>query len=243
MTQPTFFTVTADYRSVLADTEIDLDADGQIAPISAVVTFKPVLRDGDAIRAMNASPRPIAYVPAPVVAKLGTDGRLKLRDDPDGTRVIVATYANLPGTGNAANYYRVTATGLHYRWNGSGYDEIPPYQPVKLLANTNLLNLDFALYYTVTFSQVIYNGRVGKLRGFTFEAPSFDTEVSLIEVMPEPGDTGGRGINAPMLLSAYFNEDGELVFVNADNTVLDPVDVPDGVTVFVDNGDSTWTAA
>jgi hypothetical protein len=240
---PTFFTVTADYRSVLADTEIDLDADPQIGPISAVVTFKPVLRDGDAIRAINASPRPIGYVPAPVVAKLGTDGRLKLRDNPDGTRVIVATYFNLPATGNVANYYRVTTTGLYYRWNGSGYDEIPPFQPVRLLANTELLNLDFALYYTVTFSQVIYNGRAGKLRGFAFQAPDSDIEVSLIEVMPEPGDTGGRGINAPMLKSAYFDENDELVFVNADNTVLDPVDIPDAITVFVDNGDSTWTFA
>jgi hypothetical protein len=241
MPQPTFFTVTADFRSVLADTEIDLDADGQIVPISAVVTFKPVLRDGDAIRAINASPRPIGYVPAPVVAKLGTDGRLKLRDDPDGTRVIVATYANLPATGNVANYYRVTATGLYYRWNGSGYDEIPPHQPVRLLANTELLDLGFALYYTVTFSQVIYNGRAGKLRGFTFEAPRFDTEVSLIEVMPEPGDTGGRGINTQFLQSAYFNEDGKLVFVNAGGSAIAPIDIPSGVLVFIDNGDSTWS--
>jgi hypothetical protein len=59
--------------------------------------------------------------------------------------------------------------------------------------------------------------------------------------MPQAGSTGGQGINAPMLLSASFNEDGELVFVNADGSLLAPIEIPDGYTAFVDNNDSTWS--
>lgn len=240
MTTPTYFTVVADYRAVVADLTTDLNADPEIQPLSAIVTFKPMIRDGDVIIAADASPRPTGFVPAPITAKINTSGRLCLRDVPDGTRQNVANESVLPGTGDATKYYVSLDTGIHYRWVGSSYVEIPPYQPVRLLANSPLLNLD-ALFYQVTFTQVIYNGRVGKLKGFVFEAPSYDTEVSLISVMPPPNQTGGVGINAPMLLSAYWNDNNELVFVNADGTLLQPIQIPSGVLVFIDNGDSTWS--
>jgi hypothetical protein len=67
--------------------------------------------------------------------------------------------------------------------------------------------------------------------------------VSLIEVMPPPNKITASGINAPMLQSAYFDTDGRLVFVNADGTVLSPIEIPLAATVFVDNGDSTWSVA
>lgn len=243
MTTPIYFTVTGDYRAVVADLSTDLNADPEIQPLSAIVTFKPMIRDGDMIIAVDATPRPTGFVPAPITAKISTSGRLCLRDVPDGTRQNVANQAALPGTGDPAKYYVALNTGIHYRWTGSAYVQIPPHQPVRLLANSPLLELD-ALWYQVTFTQVVFNGRAGKLKGFTFQAPSFDTEVSLLEVMPPPNQTGGVGINAPMLASAYFNDDDELVFVNADGTVLNPIsDVPDAYTVFVDNGDSTWTVA
>lgn len=243
MAEPTYFTVVADFRSVGADTTADIDADPTITPVSAIVTFRPVINDGEALLAVDADPRPIAYIPASIVAKIGTDGRLKLRDDPDGTRVTVATYGALPSTGNAVNYYVVTATGKYYRWTGSAYVEILPYQPVRLLANTPLLGLgDTPLTYSVTFSQVVYNGKVGRINGFTFQAPVADFTVNLVGVMPAIGaGSSGNGINAPMLLSGYFNGDGELVFVNADGSELDPITVPSGVLSFVDNGDGTWT--
>jgi hypothetical protein len=241
VTAPAYFTVTADYRAVVADLTTDLNADPEIQPLSAIVTFKPLIRDGDAIIAADASPRPTGFVPAPIAGKINTSGRLCLRDVPDGTRQNVANQAALPGTGDPTKYYVALDTNTHYRWTGSAYVEIPPYQPVRLLANSPLLDLD-ALWYQVTFSQVVYNGRAGKLKGFTFEAPSYDTEVSLIGVMPPPNQTGGVGINAPMLLSAYFNNDDELVFVNADGTLLAPIgDIPSAYSIFVDNGDSTWT--
>lgn len=240
MTSPAYFTVTADYRAVVADLSTDLDADPEIQPLSAVVTFKPLIRDGDVIVAAEAAPRPTGFVAAPVVAKVNTSGRLCLRDVPDGTRQNVANQAALPGIGDPAKFYVANNTGTHYRWTGSGYVEIYPYQPVRLLANSALLELD-ALWYQVTFSQVIYNGRAGKLKGFVFQAPSYDTEVSLIGLTPPPNQTGGIGINAPLLLSAFWNADGELVFVNADGSILEPITVPNGVLAFTDNGDSTWS--
>lgn len=240
MTTPAYFTVVADFRAVVADLTTDLNADPEIQPVSAVVTFKPMIRDGDVILAADAAPRPTGFVAAPITAKINTSGRLCLRDVPDGTRQNVANQAALPATGDPAKYYVALNTGIHYRWTGSGYAEIPPYQPVRLLANSPLLELD-ALFYQVTFTQVIYNGRAGRLKGFVFEAPSYDTEVSLITVMPAPNQTGGVGLNAPMLLAAYFNGDNELVFVNADGTLLEPITVPTGVMAFTDNGDSTWS--
>lgn len=240
MTAPVYFTVSADFRAVVGDLNTDLNADPELQPISATITFRPLIRDGDVIRAVEAAPRPTGFVAAPIVGRINTAGRLCLREVPDGTQVNVTNFAALPAVGDPTKFYKATSTGLHYRWTGSAYVEIPPFQPVRLLANSPLLDLD-ALFYSVTFSQVIYNGRAARLKSFVFEAPSFDTEVSLIDVMPPPGQTGGVGINAPMLLSAYFNGDNELVFVNADGTLLDPITVPSGVLAFTDNGDSTWS--
>jgi hypothetical protein len=39
-----------------------------------------------------------------------------------------------------------------------------------------------------------------------------------------------------------FDEDGDVVFENADGSNLDPIAIPEGYLVFVDNGDSTWSA-
>jgi hypothetical protein len=241
MTNLTYFTVVADFRSVVADLSTDLDHDPQIGPVTAVVTFKPLLRDGDAILAADATPRPTGFIAAPIVAKINSSGRLVLRDVPDGTRQIVDDIADLPGTGDVAKYYVADDTGIHYRWNGDDYDEILPYAPVRLLADTALLELDQPLYYSVAFSSVLLNGRAGRLKGFNFQAPVSDYAVSLIEVMPPPGQSAAQGINAPMLLSGDFNGDGDLVFTNADGSLLDPIGIPAGTLLFIDNEDGTWS--
>jgi hypothetical protein len=239
MTQPTFFTITADYRSVLADTEIDLDSDPQIGFISALATFKPVLRDGDAILAINATPRPTAYVPAPVVAKLDTDGRLKLRSDPDGVRVNVANFPALPTTGDPTRYYVVASTGKFYRWTGSAYAEILPYQPVRLLANSELLQLASPLFYTVIFSQVIFNGRAGKLNSFSFQAPSSDVTLNLIEVMRQPGQPP-TGITRITPTGVRQLTDTSFVFTNGGIDIPEPIDIGDSlVSDFDDRLDDT----
>jgi len=225
MTNPTYFTVVADYRAVVIDLETDIDPDPQVVPLSAVVTFRPVLRDGDAILATDASPRPIGFVPAPITAKINTAGRLVLRDVPDGTRVTAANLAAFPVTGDASCYYIATDTGLYYRWNGSGYVEILPYQPVRLLADTELLELGSPLYYSVTFSQVIYNGKVGKLNGFTFQAPNSDVPggLNLIEVMRQPGQPAG-GITriAP---GGVRIQDGNIIFTFDGIDLADPIPI------------------
>ncbi len=223
MTLPEYFTVLGDFRSVVADLATDLDHDPQIGPVTATVTFKPMLRDGDAILATDATPRPTGYIAAPIVAKINSSGRLVLRDVPDGTRQIVDDITALPGTGDATKYYVADDTGAHYRWNGIDYDEILPYAPVRLLADTPLLELETPLYYTVTFSNVLFNGRAGKLNSFTFAAPNTgDAEVNLIEVMRQPGQPAAGGTKvAPNAIRS--DGAGNLIFS------FDGVDIPDPV--------------
>lgn len=154
MTAPVWFTVTADYKSVLQDASSDADYDGELGPVSATCTFTPILNNGDVILAVEASPRPTGFVPTPVVARIDvTDGRLKLRVDPDDG-----------GTGT--------------------------FTPVRLLANSPLLELDGDLAYRAVFSNVVFGARPGYLKPVTFLAPATDTEVNLITATPIPGSPG-----------------------------------------------------
>ena len=147
MPQPVYFTVTADYKAFVEDADTDSDYTPEQVPVSATVTFTPLVNTGDVVRALGASPRPVGYIPAPVTAIIDTaDGRLKLRTTPDS--------------------------------GGSG-----DFAPVRLLGTSDLLDLDGPLFYSVSFSNVVYaNGRRGTIAGFTFEAPDTDTEVNLISV-------------------------------------------------------------
>lgn len=222
MTNPTFFTVVADYKSVVVDLEADVDADPQLGPITAKVTFTPVLNKGDVILATDASPRPTGYVGAPIVARIDTDGRLKLRVEPDGDRDNYANLAAFPATGLAAKVYYDIAEATFYRWNGSAYVETLPYAEVRLLADTALLELDGDLYYKVTFSEVTFNGASGYISPFTFQAPTSDTAVlNLIEVTPVPGQPAS-GITkiAP---GAVRLESGEIIFSFAGVDIPDPL--------------------
>lgn len=187
MTSPTYFTVIADYKSVVADLASDVDADPTLGPVTAKVTFQPILASGDVILATNASPRPTGYIGAPIVARIDTDGRLKLRVEPDGDRDDFANVAAFPGTGTTAKVYFAIDTQTFYRWTGSAYAETYPYAAVRLLADTALLELASDLYYRVSFSEVVFNGGPGYLAPFTFQAPSTDTTINLIEVGRQPG--------------------------------------------------------
>jgi hypothetical protein len=221
MTAPTFFTVVADYKSVVVDLASDVDADPQLGPITAKVTFTPVLAKGDVILATNASPRPTGYLAAPIVARIDADGRLKLRVEPDGDRDDFATTAAFPATGTTAKVYYAINTQTFYRWTGSAYAVTYPYAAVRLLADTPLLELDGDLYYKVSFSEVIFNGQNGYISPFVFQAPTTDTELNLIEVTPVPGElASGQTKIAP---GAVRLEDGEIVFSFAG------VDIPDAI--------------
>jgi len=240
MTNPTYFTVVADFKSVVVDLASDVDPDPQLGPITAKVTFTPVLGNGDVILATNASPRPTVFVPAPIVARIDTDGRLKLRVEPDGDRDDFANLAAFPVTGNVAKVYFAIDTQTFYRWDAgsSQYIEDYPYAQVRLLADTNLLELNSPLYYRVTFSEVVFNGGPGYINSFTFQAPTSDTELNLVDVARVPGQPAS-GITkiAPGAVRA---EDGNLIFsfggVDLDEPIpytdvdvtLDAADISDG---------------
>jgi len=114
MSTPEFFTVTADYKSVIADSPLDSDYLGELGPISATVTFTPLLQSGDVLLATTATPRPTGYVPVPVVGRIDVEtGRLMLRVDPDdggtGTFSPITLMANTSLLEiDGPLYYRVT---------------------------------------------------------------------------------------------------------------------------------------
>jgi hypothetical protein len=240
MTNPTFFTVVADFKSVVVDLEADVDPDPQLGPVTGKVTFTPVLANGDLILATNASPRPTMYVPAPIVARIDTDGRLKLRVEPDGDRDNYANLAAFPATGNSAKVYFAIDTQTFYRWNGSQYVATLPYAEVRLLADTPLLELETDLYYRVAFSEVVFNGSPGYIKGFTFQAPTSDTELNLVEVARVPGQPAvGITKIAPGAVRA---EDGNLIFSFGGVDLDEPVPYLD-VDVTLDAADISDSTA
>lgn len=242
MTDPTFFTVIADFKSVVVDLITDPDTDPQLGPVTAKVTFTPIFTgNGNVILAADAAPRPTGYIPAPIVGRIDADGRLKLRVEPDGDRDDYSSVSNFPAVGKPSKVYFAVNTQTFYRWNGSTYVTTYPYTPVRLLADTALLQLPNNLYYQVSFSDVVFNGKPGYIRPFTFQAASDDYEINLIDVMPGPSQPFGAGANAPMLAGAEFDENDDLVFINADQSELSPIEIPVGTLVLIDNSDSTWS--
>lgn len=221
MTELTYFTVAGDFRSVIADLETDFDTDPNISTVTANVTFKPMISDGDLILATQAEPRPTAFAAATITGRIDTDGQLKLRPLPDGTKETYVNLAAFPATGSASKYYQATNTGKFYRWTGSTYTEILGFVPVRLLADTPVLELADPLYYSVTFTNVLFNGKPGTIKGFNFQAPTSDTTLNLVEVARQPGNTAS-GITkvAP---GAVRLENGNLVFSFAGADIPDPV--------------------
>jgi len=236
MTAPTFFTVVADFKSVVVDLASDVDPDPQLGPVTAKVTFTPVLANGDLILATNATPRPTMYVPAPIVARIDADGRLKLRVEPDGDRDDYANLAAFPVPGNTAKVYWSIAAQTFYRWDtgSSQYIETLPYAEVRLLADTALLELATDLYYKVAFSEVVFNGAPGYIAPFVFQAPTSDTELNLVEVARVPGQPAvGITKIAPGAVRA---EDGNLIFSFGGVDLAEPVPYTD-VDVTLDAAD------
>ena len=182
MTHPAFFTVNGTYQSF---------ADGDsLAELTATVTFTPAVRQGGMVTGFDAAGAAIGFIPTPVVAVIDTDGLLKLRTEPDLPLRIVDTFEDLPDPGLTTRTYQVEATGLHYLWDAGEEEYVSAlgYIPVRLLANDYLLGLDGDLYYSVQFTNVTLNGVRGKLSGFTFAAPSYDIETSLIELSTSDGN-------------------------------------------------------
>jgi hypothetical protein len=64
--------------------------------------------------------------------------------------------------------------------------------------------------------------------------------VDLADVVPVAGTDRWRGPRADVV-SGYFDDAGDLVLVNVDNSETTPIDVLDGSSVWLDNGDGTWS--
>lgn len=193
MAEPTFFTIEADYKSVVRDTELDPNFDPDLGPVSATVIFTPEVAAGDVILAVDADPRPTGFLPAPIVGRIDVDGRVKLRVDIDPEefepeqRLTFDDVASFPAEGDPTKIYKATDIGTWFVWNGESYVD---YVPVRLLADTGLLRLDTPLQYRVDFKDVRFNGQPGIIKGFSFLAPNTDEVVNLIEVGRVPGLTG-----------------------------------------------------
>lgn len=179
MADPTFFTVTGLYQS-LADNNGEL---------SATVTFTPVVQQGGMVVGFDTAGSAIGFIPIPVVAVIDTDGVLKLRTEPDLPLRAVDEFEDLPDPGLTTKTYLVDATGLYYLWDADEEEYVSTlgYVPVRLLADNYLLGVA-DLYYRVQFTNVELNGVRGKLTGFTFRAPSYDIDVSLIELSTSDGN-------------------------------------------------------
>lgn len=202
MAVPQWFTVVGDYRSYVEDAVSDLDADPELVGITGTVTFAPSTQAGDVLLATSMDPRPTGFVTNSMSGRLRSDGRLCLRDAPDGTRVDAASRAAFPAVGDPGNYYVAADSGVFYRWSGGVYVEILPYQPMRLLADTPVLGLASPLFYAVSFSGVTVAGQLARISGFTFQALPGDGVLNLISVSPVPGqvvtgitkgDTGASG--------------------------------------------------
>ena len=109
---------------------------------------------------------------------------------------------------------------------------------VRLPARDPIMDLD-SLFFRVDFNVRTTAGEPVKVDAGFFEAPASATTVQLAEVLES---TLAAAAAAPRLSGGTFNEDGDVVFENADGSTLRPIPIPEGYLVFVDNGDSTWSA-
>ena len=223
-TAPTFFTVIADYKSVVVDIISDPDFDPQLGPISARVTFTPLIDDGEVIAATHTLPRPTGFIAAPIEGRIDTDGKLKLRVDPDGTRLDMPTRTSFPAVGAAGRVYHAIDNNTYWKWDGTRYAETFSYTPIRLLADTSVLELAGPLFYRVTFTDVVLNGRPGVINPFTFQAPTSDVEVNLITVGAVPGQPAS-GITKIAPTGVRLNASGQIVFT------FGGVDLPDPLTL------------
>lgn len=56
----------------------------------------------------------------------------------------------------------------------------------------------------------------------------------------QPASWLGFGPRAPKLIGGYFDTDGNVVLENGDHSMLNPIVIPEGWLVFVDQGDGGW---
>lgn len=109
---------------------------------------------------------------------------------------------------------------------------------VRLPAKDPVMDVD-ALIYRVDFTVRTPAGEKVQVDPGFFEAPESDQTVQLADVLVS---TLASAAQAQGLVGGFFNGSGDVVFEDGDGNFLDAIAVPAGSVVFVDNGDSTWSA-
>lgn len=77
-----------------------------------------------------------------------------------------------------------------------------------------------------------------ELTSWWFDAGIGGATLNLADVAPVIGTDRKRG-PAANIVSGYFDSNDDLVLVNVDGSYTTPIELPDSVIVFVDNGDGT----
>ena len=89
------------------------------------------------------------------------------------------------------------------------------------MADTPLLELSSPLYYTVSFSNVIIDGKSSSIRSFTFQAPNADIELNLVTSYRQPGQPASGIVKIAPTGVRY--EDGEMIFTYGGVDIPDPL--------------------
>jgi len=107
---------------------------------------------------------------------------------------------------------------------------------VRLPADDPVLGLS-QLMYQVSWDVHTTEGQPVKVDTGYFIAPSTDSTINLADVLES---TAFDAFSSNRIVSGTFG-DGTVTFTNFDGTTIGPIEIPDGVLVFVDNNDGTWS--
>lgn len=192
----TFFTAKLTYQVVETDTIADVDYDPQVQGVNAGVTITPYVVQPlpvgddvhvDEIPASSLSPTAALVVLAPIDCRLD-NGELCLRADPDQVVHNYPAQSSFPPAGVIGSLYFAADVDKTFAWSGSAYVEVPSFAPVRLTAQTAVLELppDAVLGYKVEFDHVTFAGAGQRLPAFSFKAPTADVvlDLSTAERMP-----------------------------------------------------------
>jgi hypothetical protein len=103
-------------------------------------------------------------------------------------------------------------------------DGDPEFGPVRLLADTPLLELKSPLYYRVTFTNVTVGGKPSSIAAFVFQAANADVIINLIGVMRQPGQSAS-GITKIAPGAVRLLDDGRVQFSFSGVDIPDPLDL------------------
>jgi len=114
----------------------------------------------------------------------------------------------------------------------------PDTDPIVLVASNGISVVDFQYRFQL---EMPVGNRWQALTHFWFDAPLDGVTLDLADVVPVAGTDRWRG-PAANIASGYFDGDDNLVLVNVDGSYTTGIGpIVDGASVWVDNGDGTWS--